>query len=113
MTTVSRESFSSISYVYDGEENGDVYETGVNMMQVLLLHSTLKSTDIARKPSLACMRVRSDRLEVVEDQDGSSNGDGGGDGEQGDGDNAGHRGGVDWRVMLGALGWATVMRFTL
>lgn len=32
MTTVSGESFSSISYIYDEEENGDVYETGVNML---------------------------------------------------------------------------------
>jgi len=69
------------------------------MLQAILLQLAQQGGEVERRPSLACIRVRTDRLAVVEED---------GNGGQGDGDNTGLKGSVEWRVMLGGLGLAAV-----
>ena len=87
----SGEVFNEIGYVYDGEgEDGEVYESAVNMLQVVLLYYK-GDNGTAPGAHLACMRVKTDELAGRDDK------------------SAGWRGGVDWWVTVGGLGLAMVM----
>ncbi|KAM7212759.1 hypothetical protein V8F06_011848 [Rhypophila decipiens] len=77
-----------MNYVYDGRNTSSLYESAVNMLHILLLHSTPPTLNVsAREPFLGCMRVKTDKLPVRDDAAEDANGEGE-DQQQGGGDSA-------------------------
>ncbi|KAK4209282.1 hypothetical protein QBC37DRAFT_294884 [Rhypophila decipiens] len=99
--------FNWIGYTYDGANNQSIYESAVIMLQIVMFHSTAprsgwlnQSDPKPRKPMLACMRVKTDKLSEEIYQ------------RIADG-NSGYRNGVDVGMTLGVLGLAIVVAWAL